>query len=84
MGEVGGARGALRFWFQAGTEDETEDRDDDGVIDAIQDTTELIDELTARGWKSGGQMIYREVAGGRHEPSTWAAVFAEFARFAFA
>ncbi len=44
-GELGGARSALRFWFQAGTDDETEDRDDNGVIDAIQDTTELIDEL---------------------------------------
>ena len=74
----------MRFWFQAGTEDETDDRDGDGVIDAIQDTTELIDELVARGWERGPALMYREVAGGRHEQSTWKDVFAEFARFAFA
>jgi iron(III)-enterobactin esterase len=81
--EIGAARQALRFWLQAGTDDESEDRDGNGVIDAIQDTTELMDELVARGWKPGRDLIYREVAGGRHEPSTWAAVFPEFARFAF-
>ena len=78
------ARAALRFWFQTGTEDETDDRDGNGVIDAIQDTTELIGELRAKGWQPGDDAIYREVIGGRHEPSTWAGVFAEFARFAFA
>ncbi|OAI41899.1 hypothetical protein AYO41_05095 [Verrucomicrobia bacterium SCGC AG-212-E04] len=77
------ARREVRFWFQAGTEDETDDRDSNGVIDAIQDTTELIDELVARGWAPGRSLIYREVAGGRHEPPTWRDVFGEFARFAF-
>ncbi len=78
------ARQALRFWLQAGSEDETEDRDGNGVIDAIQDTTELIDELEAKGWSRGRNVTYREVSGGRHEPATWAGVFGEFARFAFA
>lgn len=77
------ARRRVRFWFQAGTDDETEDRDGNGVIDAIQDTTELIDELVARGWESSADLVYREVAGGRHEPATWKDVFGEFARFAF-
>ncbi len=74
---------AGRFWFQAGTDDETEDRDGNGVIDAIQDTTELIDELAAKGWEPGRNVVYHEVAGGRHETGTWAGVFGEFARFAF-
>lgn len=78
------ARAALRFWLQAGSEDESEDRDGDGVIDAIQDTTELIDELAAKGWSRGRNVVYREVPGGRHEPATWSGVFGEFARFAFA
>ena len=43
------AKPPLRLWFQAGTRDEAEDRDGNGVIDAIQDTTELIDELAAKG-----------------------------------
>lgn len=73
----------VRFWFQAGTEDETDDRDGNGVIDAIQDTTELIDELALRGWQRGRDVIYREVAGGRHDTETWAGVLGEFAQFAF-
>ena len=77
------ARRGVRFWFQAGTADETEDRDGNGVIDAIQDTTELIDELVARGWEPGPNLTYREMAGGRHDPATWREVFGEFARFAF-
>lgn len=76
-------RRGVRMWLQAGTADETEDRDGNGVIDAIQDTTELIDELVARGWVPGVDLVYREVRGGRHEPATWKEVFGEFARFAF-
>ena len=78
------ARAALRFWLQAGSDDESEDRDGNGVIDAIQDSTELIDELAAKGWSRGRNVVYREVPGGRHEPGTWSGVFGEFARFAFA
>lgn len=74
---------AVRFWFQAGTEDETDDRDGNGVIDAIQDTTELIDELALRGWRRERDAIYHEVAGGRHDTATWAQVLGEFAQFAF-
>jgi len=77
------AKPPLRLWFQAGTEDEKDDRDGNGVIDAIQDTTELIDELVARGFVRGRDVIYRETPGGRHHPSTWARELPEFLRWAF-
>ena len=73
----------LRLWFQAGTADETEDRDGNGVIDAIQDTTELIDELAAKGFRRGADVVYHETPGGRHEPATWARELPEFLRWAF-
>jgi enterochelin esterase-like enzyme len=73
----------LRLWFQAGTLDEQEDRDGNGVIDAIQDTTELVDELVAQGFSRGRDVIYHETAGGRHHPSTWARELPEFLRWAF-
>jgi enterochelin esterase-like enzyme len=78
------AKPPLRLWFQAGTADETEDRDGNGVIDAIQDTTELIDELVVRGFRRGTDVVYREVAGGRHDEETWAGVLPEFLRWALA
>lgn len=74
----------LRLWFQAGTRDETSDRDGNGVIDAIQDTTELIDELVGRGYRLGHNVVYVEVAGGRHNYTTWAAVLPEYLRWALA
>lgn len=76
------ARPPLRCWFQAGTADETDDRDGNGVIDAIQDTTELIDELAAQGFRRDIDVVYREVAGGEHNERTWAQVLPEFLRWA--
>ena len=77
------AKPPLRFWFQAGTEDETDDRDGNGVIDAIQDTTELVDELAARGYARGREVVYRETAGGRHDEETWAKELPGFLRWAW-
>lgn len=74
---------AQRFWFEAATQDETDDRDQNGVIDAIQDTQELIDELVALGHRRDRDVVYWEVAGGRHNYDTWSAVLPEFLRWAF-
>lgn len=76
-------RPRLRMWFQAGTEDETSDRDGNGVIDAIQDTTELMDELARKGYRRGLDMVYVEVQGGRHDQATWAAALPDFLTWAF-
>jgi len=73
----------LRLWFQTGTRDETADRDGNGVIDAIQDTTELIDELVAKGFQRGIDVAYRESEGGEHHESTWARVLPEFLQWSF-
>lgn len=77
------AKPALRLWFQASTRDEDEDRDGNGVIDAIQDTTELINELAAKGFTPGRDVVYRETDGGLHHPSTWARELPEFLRWAW-
>lgn len=77
------AKPALRLWFEAGTADETDDRDGNGVIDAIQDTTELIDELAAKGFRRDVDVAYHEIAGGRHHESTWAEALPAFLRWAF-
>jgi predicted alpha/beta superfamily hydrolase len=70
------------LWFQAGTRDETADRDGNGVIDAIQDTTELIDELVKKGFRRGEDVVYHELPGGEHHESTWARALPEFLRWA--
>lgn len=70
----------FRLWFQAGTRDEVCDRDGDGIIDAIQDTTELIAELRALG---SHQIAYRQTEGGRHDFETWRRVLPDFLQWAY-
>lgn len=77
------APGYLRLWFQAGTDDEKDDRDNNGVIDAIQDTTELMDELARKGFRRGIEMVYTQVEGGGHNQATWGFVLPYFLRWTF-
>lgn len=69
---------ALRCWFMAGTADETSDRNHNGVIDAIDDTRQLMDALTDRGYDRERQLAYVEVEGGTHDPETWGRVVMAF------
>jgi enterochelin esterase family protein len=75
--------GQLRLWFEAGTLDEKEDRDNNGVIDAIQDTTELMDELERKGFRRGLDMIYVQVENGEHNQRTWGFILPYFLRWTF-
>jgi enterochelin esterase family protein len=72
----------LRFWLQAGRQDETADRDGNGVIDSIQDTGELIDLLVAKGMRLGPDIEYLEVEGG-HNLDTWRRALPHFLVWAF-
>ena len=76
-------RPGFRAWFEAGTLDEKDDRDNNGVIDAIQDTLELMDELALLGYKRGQDMVYLEVENGHHNYETWSQVLPDFLQWAF-
>ena len=67
-----------RFWFMAGTADEENDRNNNGVIDSIDDTLQLMALLQQKGMKPGRDMVYVEVEGGKHEPETWGTVVGDF------
>ena len=73
----------FRAWFEAATRDETGDRDNNGMIDAIQDTVELIDELAALGYERGQDVVYVQVEGGRHDYHTWSHILPQFLEWAF-
>lgn len=72
----------LRLWFSIGTREEKDDRDGNGVIDAVQDTTELLAELEQRGFHRGPDLTYVEVAGGEHNEAAWAQVLPGFLAWA--
>lgn len=67
----------LKYWFQTGTNDETADRNKNGIIDSIDDTLDLI-ELLKKGDYAEKDIIYRQVEGGEHNFSTWKDIFPEF------
>jgi enterochelin esterase-like enzyme len=68
----------LKFFFECGTEDEEEDRNQNGVIDSIDDTRDLMKELAEKGYDPGRDIHYLEIAGGRHDIATWAQAMPEF------
>jgi enterochelin esterase-like enzyme len=77
-----GRAGAWRAWFEVGRQDETADRDMNGVIDAIQDTRELIDLLVEQGMRREIDIRYLEVDGG-HNLETWSRALPHFLQWAF-
>ncbi|MEO7802870.1 MAG: alpha/beta hydrolase-fold protein [Ginsengibacter sp.] len=68
----------LKFFFETGTLDETADRNNNGVIDAIDDTISLIYELQMKGYDRENDIKYVELADGRHDVPTWAKAFPAF------
>ena len=73
----------LKFFFETGTMDETADRNNNGVIDAIDDTRSLIDELVDKGYVRNNDIMYLEMSDGRHDVPTWGRAFPEFLKWAW-
>ncbi len=68
----------LAFFFQSGNMDETNDRNNNGIIDSIDDTLDLMAELEAKGYRRDKDIKYLEMPEGRHDIATWAKAFPEF------
>ncbi len=60
-----------RFFFQTGNMDETHDRNNNGIIDSIDDTLDLIQELVSKGYDREKDIVYYELADGLHDVATW-------------
>jgi len=71
----------LKFFFQVGTKDETADRNNNGIIDAIDDTLGLIKELVQKDYDEKSDIHYLELKDGRHDVPTWASAFPEFLKW---
>ena len=79
---TGSFKPGMQFWFQAGTHDEECDCNNNGVIDAIDDTLDLMHVLRAKGYTER-DVKYVEIAGGEHNFDTWSKVFPEFLEWCF-
>ena len=77
----GSYKQGLKFFFSTGTQDETMDRNNNGIIDSIDDTLGLIAELEAKGYKNGADIQYLELQDGRHDVPTWARAMPAFLKW---
>ena len=72
-----------RFWLQVGTLDERGDRNENGVIDSIEDCLDLVEELILCGLDAQKALRYVQVEGGHHHPDTWGRAMPDFLIWAF-
>ncbi|HEX7847733.1 MAG TPA: alpha/beta hydrolase-fold protein [Chitinophagaceae bacterium] len=61
----------LKFFLQCGNKDETKDRNNNGIIDSIDDTIDLVKELKAKGYDEVNDIYYLEMSDGAHDIPTW-------------
>ena len=71
----------LKFFFEVGTLDETADRNNNGIIDSIDDTQGVIDQLVEKGYKRERDIQFIELKDGRHDVPTWAIAMPEFLKW---
>jgi pullulanase len=70
----------FRAYFAVGTAEETDDRDNDGVIDVVDDAQDLAAQLRAKGAK---EVKVVPLENGRHRQTSWAAMLPGFLEWAF-
>lgn len=73
----------LKFWLMTGTADETADRNQNGIIDSIDDTIDVIKELLNKGYQRPQDIAYYEMVGGKHDVRTWSKAMPAFLCWGF-
>jgi enterochelin esterase-like enzyme len=71
----------LQFYFTTGSLDEKMDRNNNGVIDSIDDTLALIEELEKKGYQNGRDICYINYENGRHDVHTWGKAMPDFLKW---
>ena len=72
-------------WLGAGTAEETDDRDGDGVIDVLDDAQDVIDALNAKARHSKRRHAFRltRMEGGLHNQASWKLLLPGFLQWAY-
>jgi iron(III)-enterobactin esterase len=71
----------LKFFLTTGSLDEMHDRNENGIIDSIDDTIALINDLESLGYKTEKDIRYINYADGRHDIATWKRAMPEFLKW---
>ena len=73
----------LKYWFYVGTKEENSDRDKDGIIDAADDTKDLIELIKSKNVCPPSDIVYKESPDGLHDAASWSKVMPDFLVWAF-
>jgi enterochelin esterase-like enzyme len=76
-----GYRPGMKFFFQCGELDESQDRNKNGVIDSIDDTVDLMRELVKKGYLEGRDFYYLQMPDGKHDVTSWAKAIPMFLKW---
>jgi len=71
----------LKFFLTTGSLDEMHDRNENGIIDSIDDTIALINDLESLGFKNGKDIRYINYEDGKHDIATWRRAMPEFLKW---
>ncbi|RAJ05251.1 enterochelin esterase-like enzyme [Chitinophaga skermanii] len=71
-------REQLQFFFECGDQEETADRNTNGIIDAVEDTQDLVNVLRKKGYDNAQALHFEVVKNGKHDYATWASVMPGF------
>ena len=73
------------IWLAAGTAEETDDRDGDGVIDVLDDAQDVIDALKSKAHHSKRRHDFSltRLEGGQHNQSSWKLLLPAFLQWAY-
>lgn len=71
----------LKFYFTTGSFDEKMDRNNNGIIDSIDDTLGLIEELEKKGYRNEKDIRYVNYEEGKHDVKTWGSAMPAFLKW---
>ena len=73
----------LQYWFYVGGKEENGDRDKDGIIDAVDDTKDLVALIKSKNICAPDDIVYTEEPNAKHDWPYWSAQLPTFLVWAF-
>lgn len=78
-----GQKKDLNIWIDAGDAEEENDRNNNGIIDMVDDARDMVSILKKKGFTLNKDVIYREIVGGKHNEEAWAMRFNQVLLYMF-
>lgn len=79
----GGTKKDLNIWIDAGNAEESSDRNNNGLIDMVDDARDMVAALNKKGFTSHKDVMYYEVSMGSHNEDSWAKRFDQVLLYMF-